>query len=136
CSMLLKFMNHPDLSKCVAVVFDAGRETFRQDIYPEYKANRPPAPEDLIPQFPLFREACAAFNLPVIEKVGFEADDVIATYAEQAKNKGCDVVIISADKDLMQLIDDHVVMIDPLKDKRISFDEVFEKFGVTPDKVI
>ncbi len=136
CSMLLKFLANPELSKCVVVVFDAGRETFRHTLYADYKANRPPAPEDLIPQFPLFREACLAFNLPVVEKVGFEADDVIATYAEQAKTKGCEVVIVSADKDLMQLIDDHVTMIDPLKNKKIAFDEVFEKFGVHPEKVI
>ncbi len=136
CTMLLKFLSDPELSKCVVVIFDAGRETFRQDIYPDYKASRPPIPEDLTPQFPLFREACKAFNLPVIEKPGFEADDVIATYAQQAKEKGCDVVIISADKDLMQLVDDHVTMIDPLKGKRIGFTEVQEKFGVAPDKVI
>jgi DNA polymerase-1 len=136
CSMLIKFLSDPELSKCVAVVFDAGRATFRNTIYPAYKANRPDAPEDLIPQFPLFREACHAFHLPVIEKIGFEADDIIATYTEQAKSHGCDVVIISADKDLMQLIDDHVSMIDPLKSKKIGRLEVFEKFGVTPDKVI
>lgn len=136
CNMLLKFLGDPVLSKCVAVIFDAGRETFRQTIYPEYKAHRPPPPEDLIPQFPLFREACRAFNLPVIERAGFEADDVIATYARQAKEKGLEVVVISADKDLMQLVDDHLIMIDPLKNKKISYIEVEEKFGVHPSKVI
>jgi len=136
CNMLTKFLSDKELSERIAVVFDAGRETFRMEIYPDYKAHRPPAPEDLIPQFPLFREAALAFGLPVVEKVGFEADDVIATYADQAKAAGFDVVIVSADKDLMQLINDHVTMVDPLKNKPIGEVEVLEKFGVPPHKVI
>ena len=136
CNMLMKFLSDKELSERIAVIFDAGRETFRMEIYPEYKAHRPPAPDDLIPQFPLFREAALAFGLPVVEKVGFEADDVIATYADQAKAAGYDVVIISADKDLMQLVNDHVSMIDPLKNRPIGEAEVLEKFGVSPHKVI
>lgn len=136
CSMLMKFLGEQELSERIAVIFDAGRRTFRMDLYPEYKANRPEAPEDLVPQFPLFREACTAFNLPVIETDGFEADDIIASYAKQAKESGFDVVIVSADKDLMQLVNDHVTMVDPLKNKTISYPEVMEKFGVPPHLVI
>lgn len=136
CSMLLKFLGSSEYNTRIAVIFDSGRRTFRNDIYPEYKANRDETPEDLIPQFPLFREACEAFSLPAIEKEGFEADDIIAAYTKQAKERGYEVVIVSADKDLMQLIDDHVMMIDPLKNKLIKEAEVFEKFGVTPNLVI
>ncbi|GAB4070399.1 DNA polymerase I [Ancylobacter sonchi] len=120
----------------LAVVFDKSEQTFRKDIYPLYKAQRPDLPEDLIPQFPLIREATRAFDLACVEQAGFEADDIMATYAEQAKKRGARVTIISSDKDLMQLVDDNVRMYDPMKDKAIGVDEVFEKFGVTPDKVI
>lgn len=119
----------------LAVVFDAGQKTFRHDIYAEYKANRPPAPEDLIVQFPLIRECVEAFDIPAIEKVGFEADDVIATLAKQASNEGYDVVVVSSDKDLTQLIDEHISLYDPLKSKWIKAEDVREKYGVNPDKM-
>lgn len=119
----------------LAVVFDAGRKTFRNRIYPEYKANRPEAPEDLIPQFPLVREATVAMGLPCIELADFEADDIIATYAKQAREKKMEVVIVSSDKDLMQLIGDGVSMYDGMKQKVIGPEQVIEKFGVPPEKV-
>ena len=119
-----------------AVIFDAARKTFRNDIYPKYKANRPPPPEDLRPQFALVKQASKAFNLATIEMPGFEADDVIATYAKQAREAGMEVTIVSSDKDLMQLVGGGVVMHDPMKQRRIGVDEVHEKFGVGPEKVI
>jgi DNA polymerase-1 len=119
-----------------AVIFDAARKTFRNDIYPEYKAHRPPPPEDLQPQFPLVKRASEAFSLATIEMPGFEADDIIATYARQAREAGMQVTIVSSDKDLMQLIGGGVVMHDPMKQRRIGPDEVYEKFGVGPDRVI
>ncbi len=119
-----------------AVIFDAGRKTFRNDIYPAYKANRPPAPDDLVPQFALVREAAEALNLPSIELTDYEADDIIATYAMQAKQAGMEVVIVSSDKDLMQLIQPHIRMYDAMKEKDIGEPEVLEKFGVSPDKVL
>ncbi|MZR29612.1 DNA polymerase I [Sneathiella litorea] len=120
----------------LAVIFDTSRKTFRSEIYPEYKANRDAPPEDLIPQFPLVREATRAFNVPAIEKEGFEADDIIATYAAQARAKGMECVIVSSDKDLMQLVGGDVTMLDPMKNQLIGADEVQEKFGVGPDRVI
>lgn len=120
----------------LAVVFDTKRKSFRNDIYPDYKAHRPPPPEDLIPQFDLIREATDAFNVPRIELEGFEADDIIATYATQAAVAGWDVIIVSSDKDLMQLINDQVVMWDAMKNKIISYDGVMDKFGVHPDRVV
>ncbi|MBY0461601.1 MAG: DNA polymerase I, partial [Alphaproteobacteria bacterium] len=120
----------------IAVIFDAGRQTFRQGIYPDYKAHRPDTPPDLIPQFSLIRDACRAFAVPSIEMAGFEADDLIATYAEVAKTEGYEVIIVSSDKDLMQLVDDKVTLFDPIKSRPIKREEVFEKFGVYPDKVI
>ena len=120
----------------IAVILDAGSKTFRNEIYSEYKANRPPAPEDLLPQFPLVRKAVEAFNLPAIEKVGYEADDLIATYACKAKDAGMKVRIVSSDKDLMQLVGNGVELYDPMKSKVISIPQVQEKFGVTPDKVL
>ena len=120
----------------IAVVFDAGAKTFRNEIYPEYKANRPPLPEDLRPQFPLTREATRAFNVACIEMAGYEADDIIATLARQAREAGGTVTILSSDKDLMQLIGDGVDMHDPMKNKRLGLEEVFEKFGVAPDRVV
>lgn len=119
-----------------AVIFDTAGKTFRSDIYAEYKANRPPAPEDLVPQFPLFRDAVRAFGLPCLEMPGYEADDLIATYAEQARNQGHKVIIVSSDKDLMQLVDDNITMLDPMKNRPIGIAEVQEKFFVHPDKVI
>lgn len=134
-SMLMKLLrNHKHAS--IAVIFDAARENFRNDIYPEYKANRDETPEDLIPQFPLVREATEALGLPAVELKGYEADDLIATYAKQASAQGMKVKIISSDKDLMQLVDDNIQMLDPMKDKIIDEAGVMEKFGVTPDKVI
>lgn len=119
----------------LAVIFDSSRQSFRNDIYPDYKAHRPPPPEDLIPQFPLVREACRAFNVAQVEMQGFEADDLIATYAEQAKAKGMDVTIVSSDKDLMQLVGGAVKMYDPIKNRDIGVEEVIEKFGLPPEKV-
>ncbi len=120
----------------VIVVLDKGRETFRNEIYPQYKANRGDTPEELIPQFPLIRDATSALNLPVADLQGFEADDLIAAYAKAGIEAGMDVTIVSSDKDLMQLIRPGVMMLDPMKQKRIGVDEVVERFGVTPDKVI
>lgn len=119
-----------------AVIFDYSAATFRKQIYPEYKANRSAPPEDLIPQFGLIREATRAFNLPCIEIEGFEADDIIATYARQAEAAGAEATIISSDKDLMQLVSDRIHMYDGMKDKQISIPEVIEKWGVPPEKMI
>ena len=120
----------------VAVILDHSGKTFRNDIYPEYKAHRPPAPEELVPQFGLIRAATRAFNLPCIERQGFEADDISATFARLAREQGADVTIVSSDKDLMQLVGEHVTMYDGLKGRSIGIDEVREKFGVGPDKVV
>ncbi len=120
----------------VAVIFDHSSRTFRNDLYPEYKANRPELPEDLRPQFPLTRDATRAFNIACIETEGYEADDIIATLSCQARDAGGRVTIISSDKDLMQLIGDGVVMFDAMKNKTIDRDEVFEKFGVGPERVV
>jgi DNA polymerase-1 len=119
-----------------AVIFDYSAATFRKQIYPEYKANRSAPPEDLIPQFGLIREATRAFNLPCIEIEGYEADDIIATYARQAEAVGAEATIISSDKDLMQLVTDRVHMYDGMKDKQISIPDVIEKWGVPPEKMI
>ncbi|GLQ05182.1 DNA polymerase I [Sneathiella chinensis] len=120
----------------LAVIFDSSRKTFRSEIYPDYKANRDAPPEDLVPQFPLVRDATRAFNVPAIEKPGFEADDIIATYARQARERDMECVIVSSDKDLMQLVGGPVSMLDPMKNKSIGTDEVFEKFGVGPERVV
>ncbi len=119
-----------------AVIFDYSSKTFRNDIYPEYKANREAPPEDLRPQFSLIRKATRAFNLPCIEAQGYEADDLIATYARIASNEGANVTIISSDKDLMQLVDENIDMYDTMKDRRVGPEEVMEKFGVVPQKMI
>ena len=121
----------------LAVIFDHGRATFRSEIYPEYKMNRSETPEDLVPQFPLVREATRALNIPAIELENYEADDLIASYAHAARAEGREVVIVSSDKDLMQLIvDGAITMMDPMKNKTIASAEVMEKFGVMPDKVV
>jgi len=134
-SMVLKLMD--DLAPDYAiVVLDQARETFRNTIYPEYKANRSEPPEDLIPQFPLIREATKALNLAMAEMPGYEADDLIATYTKQGLAEGMEVVIVSSDKDLMQLIRPGVTMLDPMKQKRIGPDEVVERFGVGPERVV
>ncbi|CCV16270.1 DNA polymerase I [Mesorhizobium sp. STM 4661] len=119
-----------------AVIFDYSSKTFRNDLYPEYKANRSAPPEDLIPQFGLIRQATTAFNLPCIEMEGFEADDLIATYCRLAREAGGDTTIISSDKDLMQLVGATVGMYDPMKDRQIGIPEVVEKWGVPPEKMI
>jgi len=134
-NMLLKLLEETDADH-IAVIFDAGRASFRNEIYAEYKAHRPEAPPELIPQFPLVREATRAANVASIEMQNYEADDIIATYARQAVEAGADVTIVSSDKDLMQLVNDKVRLYDPMKNKPISFPEVQEKFGVTPDKVV
>jgi DNA polymerase I len=139
CAMLWKLLRESKMSEApthIAVIFDAGRETFRNKIYPEYKANRPPPPEELVPQFALIRDAVKAFNVASVEQDGFEADDLIATYARQIIQAGGDVTIVSSDKDLMQLIEPGVSMLDGMKAKRIGEEEVMKKFGVKPDKVI
>ena len=139
CNMLLKLLNDMGAAQTpthLAVIFDASGKTFRNDIYDQYKAHRPPAPEDLRPQFPLVREAVRAFNIPAIDLQGFEADDLIATYAVEAAKSGARVTIVSSDKDLMQLVGGTIDMVDTMKDKFIGPDEVLEKFGVAPNKVI
>ena len=120
----------------VAVVFDSARKTFRNDIYADYKANRTDPPEELVPQFDLVREATTALSLPQLEVPGFEADDLIATYAALGEAAGMETVIVSSDKDLMQLVRGGVTMLDPMKQRRIAGPEVEERFGVTPDKVV
>ena len=132
---LLRFQNDEDRPTHFAVIFDKGSYTFRNDIFPEYKANRSETPEDLIPQFPLTRDATRAFGAPAIEMEGFEADDLIATYTKQAEAKGARVTIISSDKDLMQLVSDQVSMLDTMKNKEIGHDEVVAKFGMGPEMV-
>jgi DNA polymerase-1 len=119
-----------------AVIFDYSSKTFRNDLYPEYKANRSAPPEDLIPQFGLIRHATRAFSLPCVEMEGFEADDLIATYCRMAEEAGADATIISSDKDLMQLVRPTISMYDPMKDRQISIPEVIEKWGVPPEKMI
>jgi DNA polymerase I len=139
CNILFRYIESnsgPDAATHLAVVFDHSSKTFRNDIYPQYKANRPELPEDLRPQFPLTREATRAFNIACLETEGFEADDIIATLARQAREAGGRVTIVSSDKDLMQLVGGGVEMLDPMKQKRIGPDEVFEKFGVAPDRVV
>ncbi|MEQ8355635.1 MAG: DNA polymerase I [Kiloniellaceae bacterium] len=134
-NMLVKLLRDSD-ADAIAVIFDKSGKTFRNDIYPEYKAHRPEAPEDLVPQFAAIREATRAFNLPCIELQNYEADDLIATYARQAKAAGIEVTVVSSDKDLMQLVEDGIVLLDPMKDRKIGREEVKEKFGVAPAKVI
>jgi len=140
CNMISRYVDGNGTSKDapthVAVIFDHSSKTFRNAIYPEYKANRPPLPEDLRPQFPLTREASRAFNLATIEVEDFEADDIIATLARQARAAGGRCTIISSDKDLMQLVGDGVEMFDPMKNKTIGVAEVEEKFGVPPGRVV
>ncbi|TFG65147.1 MAG: DNA polymerase I [Nitrospirales bacterium] len=134
-TMLMKLLDdmQPDH---IAIIFDSARKTFRNDIDPTYKANRTETPDELVPQFALVREATEAFNLDCIELNGFEADDLIATYTKEAINEGAEVTIVSSDKDLMQLVSDRVTMFDSFKNKRIGPEQVHEKFGVYPEKVV
>ena len=139
CNMLHRYVEGntgPDAPTHVAVIFDYSGKTFRNDLYDQYKANRPPAPEDLRPQFPLTRDATRAFNIACKEVEGFEADDIMATLACQAREAGGRCTIISSDKDLMQLVGDGVDMLDAMKNKLIDRDGVHEKFGVGPERVV
>ena len=139
CNMLVRLMDDMAAEESpthFAVIFDASGKTFRNDIYPDYKANRDAPPEDLIPQFPLVREAVKAFGIPSIELQGYEADDLIAAYTHAATQSGARVSIVSSDKDLMQLVTDRVNMIDTMKDRKIGPAEVLEKFEVGPERVI
>src|SRR5437868_10043682 len=139
CNMLWKLlrdMKPEEQPTHLAVIFAKSERTFRNELYKDYKAHRPDAPADLIPQFPLIREAVRAFDIPCLEMLGFEADDLIATYARQGCEAGATVTIVASDKDLMQLVNDCVMMYDTMKDRRIGIPEVIEKFGVPPAKVI
>ena len=142
CNMLYSFLerakagNSIDIPTHLAVIFDSARKNFRNDIYKDYKGNRSDAPEDLIPQFDYIRKAVKAFNLPSVELINYEADDLIATYKAQAKKEKIKVTIVSSDKDLMQLVDKDTFMLDTMKDRLIGIDQVKEKFGVPPEKVI
>jgi DNA polymerase-1 len=141
CNMLQRYVDGngaggAEAATHAAVIFDHSSRTFRNDLYPLYKANREEPPEDLRPQFPLTRDAARAFNLPAIEAEGFEADDIIATLARLAREAGGRVTIVSSDKDLMQLVGGGVEMLDPMKNRRIGLEEVAEKFGVAPDRVV
>lgn len=134
-NMLIKLLAQLNVSH-VAVIFDSGSKTFRNEIFPEYKANRPPCPIDLIPQFSIVREASLALNLVSIEKIGFEADDIIATLAKKSAKDGFEVLIVSSDKDLMQLVDDNIAIYDAMKNRIVKAKEVNEKFFVDPKYVL
>src|SRR6202048_1306606 len=139
CNMLWKLLREmpPDNRPThLAIIFDKSERTFRNELYADYKAHRPPAPDDLIPQFSLIRDAVRAFDLPCLEQIGFEADDLIATYVRLACERGATATIVSSDKDLMQLVTDCVTMYDTMKDRRIGIAAVIEKFGVPPEKVV
>ena len=134
-NMLVKLIEDYREEKLI-VIFDAARENFRNKIYKDYKANRGETPEDLIPQFSLIKNCVRAFNIPQLEIEGFEADDIIATYSSEATKQNIRSLIVSSDKDLMQLVNKNVEMLDPMKNKKIGIEEVIEKFGVGPDKVV
>jgi DNA polymerase-1 len=140
CNMLWKLLvdmkAQEDAPTHLAVIFDHSERTFRNELYADYKAHRPPPPEDLVPQFPLVREATKAFGVPSLEQPGYEADDLIAAYACKVRDLGGEVVIVSSDKDLMQLVGPQVSMLDTMKNLRIGHDQVVEKFGVPPEKVV
>ena len=142
CSMLFKLLEDSKSSENkykpthFAVIFDSARKNFRNEIYSDYKANRSDAPDDLIPQFELIRQSVKAFNLPSIELINYEADDLIATYAEQILKEGAKATIVSSDKDLMQLYKKNIRIYDPMKNKFISNEDINNKFGVNPDKVV
>lgn len=134
--LLVEMKTQADAPTHLAVVFDHSEQTFRNKLYDQYKAHRPPPPEDLVPQFPLVREASKAFGVPCLELPGYEADDLIAAYACKVRDMGGEVTIVSSDKDLMQLVGPRVFMLDTMKNARIGIEQVIEKFGVTPDKVV
>ena len=134
-NMLIKLIEDLKADHC-AIIFDTARKTFRNDVYKEYKANRPPPPDELIPQFALIREAVRAFNIACIEMEGYEADDLIATYTRLAREQDANVTIVSSDKDLMQLVGPNIKMFDPIKNKDIGVEDVIEKFGVGPQHVV
>ena len=134
-NMLVKLIEDYRDDKMI-VIFDAARENFRNTIFKDYKANRGETPEDLIPQFEIIRECVDAFNIPQLEIEGFEADDIIATYCKLAEKQKIDSIIVSSDKDLMQLVTKEITMLDPMKNKKIGIDQVVEKFGLPPEKVI
>ena len=142
CNMLFKLLedsksnDNKEKPTHFVVIFDSARKNFRNDIYSDYKGNRSDAPEDLIPQFEYIRKSVKAFNLPSIELINYEADDLIATYSEQALKAGAKVTIISSDKDLMQLYRNNVRIYDPMKNKYISNEDINNKFGVKPEKII
>ena len=142
CNMLFKLLedsnSKDNLQKPThfAVIFDSARKNFRNEIYPDYKGNRTDAPEDLIPQFEYIRKSVVAFNLPSIELINYEADDLIATYTDQILKLGAKVTIVSSDKDLMQLYKKNVRIYDPMKNKFINDEDVLNKFGVQANKVI
>ena len=142
CNMLFKLLEdsksniNKDKPTHFAVIFDSARKNFRNDIYKDYKGNRSDAPDDLVPQFEYIRKSVLAFNLPSIELINYEADDLIATYSEQILKKGAKVTIVSSDKDLMQLYKKNIRIYDPMKSKFIDEKDIFDKFGVTPDKVV
>ncbi|MGZ6020423.1 MAG: 5'-3' exonuclease, partial [Phenylobacterium sp.] len=142
CNMLWKLLvdmkAQEEAPTHLAVIFDHSEQTFRNRLYDQYKAHRPPPPEDLVPQFPLVRAATKAFGVPCLELPGYEADDLIAAYACKVRDAGGEVVIVSSDKDLMQLVGPKVSMLDTMKTPNlvIRAEQVFDKFGVTPDKVV
>ena len=142
CSMLFKLLEDSRSDDSIhkpthfAVIFDSAKKNFRNDIYSEYKANRSETPEDLAPQFEYIRKAVRAFSLPSIELINYEADDLLATYAKQIVDAGAKVTVISSDKDLMQLVSEKIRLYDPMKNKVLGENEVFEKFGVKPNQVI
>ena len=142
CSMLFKLLEDSKSNENTnkpthfAVIFDSARKNFRNEIYSDYKGNRSDAPDDLIPQFEYIRKSVKAFNLPSVELINYEADDLIATYSEQILKEGAKVTIVSSDKDLMQLYKKNIRIYDPMKNKFISNEDINNKFGVNPDKVI
>ena len=134
-NILLKFLKQYQ-PEYVAVALDAGRVTFRNEMFAGYKGNRPEAPADLIPQFPYFRKILDALNVPLLELPGFEADDIIATLCERMSGQTCELVVVSSDKDLMQLVTNGIKLLDSAKDRWIGKEQVLEKFGVAPEQVI
>ena len=134
-NMLVKLIEDYRDDKMI-VIFDAARENFRNTIFKDYKANRGETPEDLIPQFEIIRECVDAFNIPQLEIEGYEADDIIATYTKLAEKQKIDSIIVSSDKDLMQLVTKEITMLDPMKNKKIGIEQVIEKFGLPPEKVV